>query len=77
MTDPTYLIQKSIVDNHNEFKDANAKLSAAIKRLDIILTSHEKWLELLDKGVKENRGNIKNPPMKIVERTWLDKLLSR
>ena len=62
MTDE-FLIQKAIVDNHNELKEVNERLTHAILTLNERLTVIEKnqtedreWLEIMDKSIKELRG---------------------
>ena len=65
-----YRIQKSIVDNHNEFKESEAKFGAIlnnmeveIKRLDLAITGiakltqgNTRWLDICDKAIKQIRG---------------------
>ena len=66
-----YRIQKLIVDNHNEFKESEAKFGAIlnnmeveIKRLDLAITgiakltqANTRWLNLVNIAIKQLRAN--------------------
>ena len=72
-----YRIQKSIVDNHNEFKEFRAKTEIEIKRLDLAITGiatltreNTEWLAKCDSAIKQLREQ-KEPPKVRTFFDWL------